>query len=425
MMNKDSKLESYFSIAGVFVFVAAVFAAFGVDAQTTTPKPVRLELLEKDAELRQIYLGISDKFGGHFMSEMWTLTHAYDSKEEVDLVLNYLTEFFTAVESNDHQKVERLGGARGFKDKMAAFLDSKDQAVKGFAAFMLGAARDISYAPRLVKLINDRDSTFNDRFAGDTIYYRGRAAIALGRLNANEYKADIAKLLKSMNEYDRSGAIFALAELGALEYTEEIVGILKNEKFDFPGDDSPIHFLVVTGTAAKYKNEIVSAMLTTNNSEVVESAAYALAAIGAREHAKDIARLLNVERRKGFAAKALALLGATEYADRISLLLKDKSGLVRSDAVLALGILGSKKYIPLVATCLLSDPEGYVRHYAADAVFFLEASKYYPQALAEIEDGHQGVYLGVSNFHPFVADRAESLSKKLETRIANARASQK
>ncbi|MBK9155124.1 MAG: hypothetical protein IPM25_13050 [Chloracidobacterium sp.] len=49
------------------------------------------------------------------------------------------------------------------------------------------------------------------------------------------------------------------------------------------------------------------------SSKGTESAA-SLAALGSREHAKDIALLLKNEFRQADAAKALALMGATEYA---------------------------------------------------------------------------------------------------------------
>src|SRR5690606_11465038 len=96
-------------------------------------------------------------------SQLWTLTHAYDSKEEVDKALDYFIEFMKAVESNNAEQIKELGGAKGFKDKFAGFLNSKDQAVKGFSAFILGASGDKSYAPKLAELVNHRDPSFEDR----------------------------------------------------------------------------------------------------------------------------------------------------------------------------------------------------------------------------------------------------------------------
>src|SRR5690606_29094426 len=145
-----------------------------------------------------------------------------------------------------------------------------------------------------------------------------------------------------------------------------------------------------------------------------ESSAYALVALDAKEHAKDIAKLLNKEFRKRSAAKALALMNATEYADHIAFLLKDENSLDRSAAALSLGILKSKKHIPDLASILLSDEAEFVRNNAAVAIFFLEADKYYKEALKEVEDGHKGVYLSEIDFHPFVLDKVKSLGSELE-----------
>lgn len=410
-----------FKASKTLLLVLSLALAISTHAQTVSPTPIRLEVLENDEDLRSLYLSIAGKHIERLSSELWTLTHAYDSKEEVDKALDYFTDFMKAVESNDPEQIKVLGGAKGFKEKFAEFLDSKDQAVKGFSAFILGASGDKSYAPKLAELINHRDPSFEDRFAGDLIFYRGRAAIALGMLNATEHKADISKLLKSKNEYDRAGAIFALADLGATEFTEKIVGILKNKEFVFDESSAPIYFLMATGEAKNYKKDIAEVMLSTRKTEVAESAAYALTALDAKEHAKDIAKLLGKEFRKRSAAKALALMNATEYADHIALLLKDENSLVRSAAALSLGILKSKKHIPDLADVLLKDKEGSVRHYAADAIFFLEADKYYKEALKEVEDGHKGVYLSDIDFHPFVLDKVKSLGSELERKIESAK----
>ena len=44
---------------------------------------------------------------------MWTLIHAYDSKDEVDQVLNYYLEFFKTVGSDDVTKYDKMGGIQG------------------------------------------------------------------------------------------------------------------------------------------------------------------------------------------------------------------------------------------------------------------------------------------------------------------------
>lgn len=380
---------------------------------TPVPSPKRLVALENDVELRELYLNINQKCIGRLTGEMWTLTHAYESKEEVDRVLNYFIDFFKAIESDSPKQIEKLEGAKGFKSSFGSFLDSKDEAVRAFSSFVLGCAGAKSYASKIAKIVNERDESFNDRFSGKRTFARGRAAIALGALQATEYKADIAKLLKSKNESDRSGAIFALAEMRALEFTNEIVGILINKDFAFDDDDSPIYFLIETKQASNYKKEIVQAMLGESHENVPESAAYALASIGAKEHDKDIARLLKNEFRRGDAAKALALLGAKRYKPEIARLLSSSSQITRQAAAVALAILGAKEYIPkLTALC---QKEAWS---VADALVLLGQSNCYRRIPMTPGRTETQPALNEEDFHYFVKDRVVELNKILEQNYA-------
>ncbi len=395
----------------------AVFSSV-LSAQTPGPTPIHLKLLDNDAELRAVYLGIVGENGPRLSSEMWTLTHAYDSKVEVDRVLNFFAEFFQAVESNDAELVTKLGGAKGFKDKFAKFLDSKDQAVKGFSAFILGASGDKSYAPKLAKLVNQRDPSFEDRFAGERAFYRGRAAMALGMLEAQEFKIDIAKLLKSKNEYDRSGAIHALADLSAVEYTKDIVSILSDEEFEFDDDDSPLYFLYETKQLAGFKKETAQLIRRPYSSKMKESAAFALASVGAKEHAKDIAVLLNDPYRRGVAMKALALLEAKEYLQQIATFLNDESSLVVADAAISLGILGAEKYSKELSATITKHNASGASVSAAEAIFLIGATDHYDRARAVIEFKiYERPFPMAGDFHHFVENKIESVRKRLEIKL--------
>jgi len=381
------------------------------------------KLAERDPELRH-FLERLGSYQNRLSSEMWTLVHAYDSKEEVDRVLNYFIDFLKAVDSDDETKYEKLGGLKGFKEQFSKFLDSKDEAVKSFALFVAGVSGDKTFVPKIVKFVNERDPSFYDRFTDRTVFYRGRAAIALGRLPAPEFKPDIAKLLESKNESDRSGAIYALADLHGIEYSGQIVGILTDKGFKFEYDDSPIYFLVQTGQGRNYKNEIAGTLASDFKIETSESAAYALVAMDAKEFAPNIAACLKNKFRRTWAMKALALMQATQYSDQIALLLKDESILVRSAAATSLGILHSTKHIPLIAP-LLSDEDGSVRHDAAEALIRLDASKYYATALQVFDGGQVGKDWSVTNYHEFVRNKVEQLNDELEKKLAIARASSK
>ncbi|MGD9589328.1 MAG: HEAT repeat domain-containing protein [Pyrinomonadaceae bacterium] len=376
-----------------------------------------MTILENDAALRNLYLNINQKCIGRMSGEMWTLTHAYESKSEVDKVLDYFIGFFKAIESDDAKQVAKLNGAQGFKETFSKFLDSKDEAVQAFSLFMLGCAGDRAYASKIAKIVNERDPSFTDRFSGNPTFVRGRAALALGALQATEYKPDIAKLLKSQNYADRSGAISVLAEMKALEFTNEIVAIMTNNEFAFDDDDSPIYFLIETKQAEKFKKEIVRAMLGESREKVPESAAYALAALGSREHANDIALLLKNEFRQADAAKALALMGATEYADEIAKLLAAKSGLTKRASLISLAILDSRKYVPKMIQLYKDDPEGYVKSEAATALLLMGFSQYYRESSGERSEPSDAPKLLEMDFHYFVRERLNSLNEKLSTNL--------
>lgn len=400
------------------LFVFLVFTGLFVGhilAQTETKSVKRLEILEKDEELRNLYLNLNGKYLNYLSSNMWTLTHAYESKKEVDAVMKYLVDFFAAVDSDNFTKVNELGGAKGFKNKFAEFMKSNDDAVKGFSAIVLGMAGDHDYAPKILKLVNERDVSFTEEFSAKPPFNRGRACVALGLLKAGEYKPDIAKLLRSKNNYDVSGAILALGELNATEYTKEIVGLLTSKQLRLGDGESPIQFLLDTNQAQNYKKELVSTMLDSFDIETSESAAYALVAIDAKETSKDVAKLLRIEFRKGVAAKVLALLGAKQYAPQIALLLNDKNSLVRADAVTSLGILEATQYAPRIAKLITDDEKDFVSIHAAEAILLIGARPYFSKARREIGFKiDKRPYPMAVEFHPFVEAKVEAVRRKLE-----------
>lgn len=351
---------------------------------------------------------------------LWTLTHDYDDFKHIQEVLKTFQTYFEAIgkyENGDRAALESLGSVKGFKDKLAEWLGDDDQSVRAFAAAMLGIAGDRSYAPQIAKLLEDRKYKENDLI----VYDRGRAAAALGMLGAREFLPQIAAMLKSKNQYDRAGAVQALRYLGAKEYSKEIAGLLTNKDFLSDDEPSPIFFLVEMDTAREYKNEIIKTMLGGFRIETRKAAIYALVNIEAKETTAEIAKLLKEEFRKEDAAKALALLGAKEYADEIAFLLKDKSGLVRSDAALALGVLQSKKHAGEIAK-LLNDKESYVHNYAAVALLLMEAAAYYKAAIPIVEKPFsENAFLTESAFHPLAAEKTRQLTENLKKSFEKAK----
>jgi HEAT repeat protein len=346
---------------------------------------------------------------------MWSLTHTYRSKEELDEVMKSLQAFLSAINAKESD------GVKTGKESFAKYLSSKDDTIKGFAALVLGITGDTAYAPSIARMLDVEDESLANEFAYPPVTFRGQAAIALSIIGTREYTPKIVKMLKSKNQYDRRGAITALGYLGAKEYAKEVVSILTDKRLKTDDDPSPIYFLNQNGIANNYKKEFVDVISDEFRSETAKAALYELVALGAKEYAPDIAKLLDRRFRKGDAAKALALLNASEYEDRIALLLSDENSLVRKDSALALGILRSKKHAPNLAR-LLNSEEDFVRYYAAISLVVIGASEYYKEAIPIIEETHkQGAYLNEGDFHPIVAEKAKQLIDNFKELLRNAK----
>jgi HEAT repeat protein len=135
-----------------------------------------------------------------------------------------------------------------------------------------------------------------------------------------KYKANVASLLKSEDAVVRGYAAFWLADLGDRAYVKDLLALLES-------DSTP----------------------TTNNvppNYDRGKAATALGILGARDHAKDLAKYLkheSVEVRAG-AALGLGYMHAKEFKDDIARLLDDDEYRVAEAAILALAELGAKEY---------------------------------------------------------------------------------
>ena len=309
----------------------------------------------------------------------WALAHQFDDLDKMKAAFQMMDAYFEAFEKyeqGDKAPLETLGGVAGLKSKLSAMLKGTDSPLRCYAATMIGITGDKSMAPQLAKFLG--------RTAPKQMYCESeRAIVALGLLGAVEHKPKIASYLRSIEPNERTAAVRSLALLSATEYAPRIVLILAERTNTH--DTSPIQFLVDTGTAKSYKRELVAAMQDPIGTDRAKAAMYALASVGAKEHAKDIAAQLNDEFRKGDAALALALLGATEYEGNIAALLKAENSLVRCAALLALGILDAKKHVSAVVK-LLNDPESFVQPYAAAALVLMRADAYYKDAMPHLEN---------------------------------------
>jgi HEAT repeats len=186
-------------------------------APTASPQKCE-EILSrlKDERLRNIADGA-----------MWTLIHDYSDEKKVDEVLKSWDAYLEAVgkcEEGNRAPLDRMGGAKGIKDQLAAWLHDPDQCIRAFAAVMLGMSNDRSYSSNLAALLTKRESP-----EGQRQYGRGRAALALGLMGANEYAPNLVNLLSSPNAYDRSGAAYGLGWLGAKDQSKAVAKLLNDK----------------------------------------------------------------------------------------------------------------------------------------------------------------------------------------------------
>src|SRR5688572_23319846 len=209
----------------------------------------------------------------HIMSFMWTLTHAYESKEKVDEAMGLLQVFLRASAENDVRLLQPVGGLDGFFERFLRLMHSDDDdTVAGFSARVLAVAGGDRYAPRIAELLNKPDRPETDDWRPPRTV-RGQAAIALSIIHEAQFLERIARLLESDNEYDVSGACYALARMKATEYSGRIANLLLKKYFIFRAGDSAIHALVEMGVGTQHKKEIARGLEEGHSSEVNEAAA--------------------------------------------------------------------------------------------------------------------------------------------------------
>ena len=404
----------------ILILVAIALAAASVPsakAQSQEPQtriPTKASLAEQEEwdKLKKRFLEHYPQITGL----MLRLIYAHRSDTEMERILKVFESIGITLSSNDPATIRMFNGPNGLKQRLIDLMDSSDDTVSGFAARMLAIVGDSSLAPQIAVLLDRRRDAPAD--AHPPITVRGEAAIALSQLGAKQYAPRIAALLRSKNPYDRRGATTALGLLKATEYAPEVAHLLLDREGSFAGDDSSLlESLFEMGVATNHKKEMVLVLEDEMHGDRTVAAAYALARLGATEHAKDIAKLLKGGFTKGDAAKALALLGAKEYASEIAKLLKHKDSFKREDGALALGILGARKYAPAIAK-LLKEKEPWVPRAAALALLLLEAVEYDKEVLPIIERQNTGPYFDSEDLHPLLMKESHELDQRVKVLIA-------
>src|SRR5262249_26290091 len=157
----------------------------------------------------------------------WTLIHDYKDYKHIEEVLNTMqgyTEGLASYEQGDDSSLRRLGGIKKLKDQLAIWLEDSEQAVRAFGATMLGVSGDQAYSSQLAKLLERKEDN-----PDELVYDRGRAALALGLLQAKEHGKALVTMLSSKNEYDRAGALQGLGWMGDKEHSEAVAQLLNDK----------------------------------------------------------------------------------------------------------------------------------------------------------------------------------------------------
>jgi hypothetical protein len=358
-----------------------------------------------------------NKNGQYITGAMWGLIHTYSSRAKMEEAMDLLEPFVDAVAKDDPSKLRAIGGLEGFLSRYLTLMQSDDDTVAGFSARVLAVIAGARYESQIAGLLTKRDKSWTDESAYPAPVARGQAAIALSIIGSFKYKQDIANLLKSMNQYDRSGAVYALGHLQANEYAAEIAGLLTKKGFTFRRDESPIHALLEMGVGAIYKKEFAQALDDDYENDVQQAAAFALAHLHAIEYSSQIARFLDDKYRRGWASKALAIMGAKEFVVRIAAIVTDNDSLDRSAALLSLGVLKATQYTPQITRLLRNKADFSASYNAALALTLMDVPGYEEEILARLATNKTGTYVDEGDLHPLVAEEAREINRRIRATL--------
>ena len=411
-----NQLQPILLISATLMTVSTV----NLKAQSRQPRERRVTVVATVAEQEEW-----KKLKKHYLENFpllsgltWRLIHNYESREEMDRALKLFEKIAVGLASNNPATIHKFNGPHGFKRQLVSLMDSKDGTVSGFAARMLAILGDVSSAPHIALLLDRQKDAAPNAYPPVTV--RGEAARALASLGLKEYAGRIARLLKSENDYDSSGAAMALATLKATEYAHNIADLLRHDETRFR-DETPIYALFEMGVAADYEKEIAAVLDDRFASDRVAAAAYALARLGAKHRASEVAKHLHADYINRDVIKALALLNAKEHAAEIAPILSNESSFNREAAALALGILGANEYIADIAK-LLRDKT--TERNVAKALVLLEANAYAGKVLPIIAQQKKGPYFSSEDFSPLVEEQAASLDQRFRVLLKKMKSSQ-
>ncbi|BAY90069.1 hypothetical protein FDUTEX481_05158 [Tolypothrix sp. PCC 7601] len=240
------------------------------------------------------------------------------------------------------------------------------------AASALGQMQAKDFAANVAALLKDSES-----------YVRRAAASALGQLQAKDYAANIAALLKDSDSDARRAAADALAQMQAKDFAANVAALLKDSDSDARSAAAD----ALAQMQAKDFAANVAALLKDSNWNVRSAAAKALGQMQAKDFAPNVAALLKDSESyvRSAAAKALGQMQAKDIAAKVAALLKDSDSDARSAAASALGQIQAKDIAANVAT-LLKDSDSDARSAAASALGQMQAKDFAANVAALLKD---------------------------------------
>ena len=129
----------------IFIVLFAGSATSQINSQTTFSQPAQTSFQDDAAFIERFK---KPEHINLLQGALWTLTHLiFDDFKHMQEVLKTFQNYFEAIgkyEAGDRAALENLGGVKGFKDKLAQWLNDEDQAVRAFATAMLGISGDRS-----------------------------------------------------------------------------------------------------------------------------------------------------------------------------------------------------------------------------------------------------------------------------------------
>jgi hypothetical protein len=347
---------------------------------------------------------------GVLSSEVWAISHAGEGDDGKALE-DLLDELLGALDRGEPSRLDRFGGTRGVKDRLAGFLGSPYDLVRGVSAVALGVLGDPHAIPLVEHVL---DAPIEPPPPGAMTIpstSHGRAALALGLLGAADQAERLADMIGRSDGFDALGAAVGLGHLRAKRYAKTLAGVMKRTPSEHLQQAALGALLEMDAT--EREDDVAAVVFQQDTgSEAREAGLFVLAAFKAVKEAPRIAELLRGGWSQGAAAQTLAAMGARQYGGEIAALAADREPTVRHAAALALGVLGDPRYSDALAR-LLDDEADYIRYAAAFSLVLLDAQQHAPRMLAIIDDFHaRGYGLSRADLPPLDAAAYRDLQER-------------